>query len=175
MLVEFYCHLSRLYPCLGNSTVSGSCGYCPGVLSYLYLRQSYFASSSERKVSCLVSTELALCCCSNQLCLIFTPKCFSDLPKDLYCWSQDMNNQILVCSILISAGVGALSSIFKVLAEFLQTQCWACSQLISVLSGPSDDIIQVDELDANCIHMVLELCLRDMQIHHTLFLGYILC
>ena len=116
-----------------------------------------------------------LCCCSNQLCLIFTPKCFSDLPKDLYCWSQDMNNQILVCSILISAGVGALSSIFKVLAEFLQTQCWACSQLISVLSGPSDDIIQVDELDANCIHMVLELCLRDMQIHHTLFLGYILC
>ena len=40
-----------------------------------------------------------------------------------------------------------------------------------MLSGPSDDIIQVDELDGNCIHMVLELCLHDMLPDHTLFLG----
>jgi len=31
MLVEFYWHLPRLYPCLGNSTMSGSCGCGPGV------------------------------------------------------------------------------------------------------------------------------------------------
>jgi len=28
-------------------------------------------------------------------------KCFSDSPKDLYWWSQNVNNQTLVCSILI--------------------------------------------------------------------------
>ena len=31
----------------------------------------------------------------------------------------------------------------------------SCSQLIPVLLGPSDDVIQVDELDAIVIHMVL--------------------
>jgi len=40
-----------------------------------------------------------------------------------------------------------------------------------VLSGPSDDIIQVDELDAIGIHVVLELCSCDMQLDHTNFLG----
>ena len=45
-------------------------------------------------------------------------------------------------------------STFKMLAD----SCRACSQLIPVLSGPLDDVIQVDELDAICIHMVLELC-----------------
>ena len=38
--------------------------------------------------------------------------------------------------------------------------------LISVLSGPSDDVIQVDELSAIGI---LELCSHDMQLDHTFF------
>jgi len=40
-----------------------------------------------------------------------------------------------------------------------------------VLSGPSDDIIQDDELDAIGKHMVLELCSRDMQLDRTYFSG----
>jgi len=66
----------------------------------------------------------------------------------------------------ISAGVGALS-IFKMLAN----SCWACSDLISVLSGPSDDVIQVVELNAigMNIHVVLKLWSRGMQLDHTLF------
>ena len=40
-----------------------------------------------------------------------------------------------------------------------------------MLSGPSDDIIQVDELDVNGKHVVLELCSRDLQLDHTIFLG----
>ena len=40
-----------------------------------------------------------------------------------------------------------------------------------MLSGPSDDVIQVDELYAICIHMVLELCSRDTQLDHTLSSG----
>jgi len=38
-----------------------------------------------------------------------------------------------------------------------------------MLSGPSDDVIQVDEPDAICIHMVLKLRSCDMQLEHTLF------
>ena len=38
----------------------------------------------------------------------------SDLPKDMYCRSQNMNNQkTLVCSILISAGFVALSTFMQ--------------------------------------------------------------
>ena len=40
-----------------------------------------------------------------------------------------------------------------------------------MLSGPSDDVIQVDELDAIGKHVVLELCSRDTQLDHTLFFG----
>ena len=38
---------------------------------------------------------------------------------------------------------------------------------MSVPSGPSDDIIQVDELNAIGIHEVLELCSCDMQLEHS--------
>jgi len=40
-----------------------------------------------------------------------------------------------------------------------------------MLSGPSDNIIQVDGLDAIGMHVVLEQCSRDMQRDHTNFLG----
>ena len=40
-----------------------------------------------------------------------------------------------------------------------------------MLSGPSDDIIQVDELNVNGKHVALELCSRDVQLDHTIFLG----
>jgi len=39
-----------------------------------------------------------------------------------------------------------------------------------VLSGPSNDVIQVDELDAIGIH-ILELCSLDTQLGLTLFSG----
>ena len=68
--------------------------------------------------------------------------------------------------MLISAGVGALSTL-KMLAD----SSWACSKSIPVLSGPSDDIIQIDELDAIGIHVGLELCSRDTQLDHTIFGG----
>ena len=42
---------------------------------------------------------------------------------------------------------------------------------MSVLSGPSDNIIQVDELDAIGIHVVIKLCSRDTQLGHTNFSG----
>ena len=45
---------------------------------------------------------------------------------------------------------------------------------MSVLSGPSDDIIQIDELDAIGINVVLYLSCassRDMQLDHTIFKG----
>jgi len=75
----------------------------------------------------------------------------------------------LVHSILFpfstnSAGVRALST-FKLLAD----SCYACSKSITVLSGPSDDAIQVDELKAIGIYVVLKLCSRDTQLDHTLF------
>jgi len=38
-----------------------------------------------------------------------------------------------------------------------------------VLSGPSDDVIQVDELDAIVTHMVRELCSHGTQLDHTFF------
>ena len=38
-----------------------------------------------------------------------------------------------------------------------------------MLPGPLDDVIQVDELDAIGIHMVLELCSCDTQLGHTPF------
>ena len=63
--------------------------------------------------------------------------------------------------MLISAGVGALST-FKMVAD----SCWVCSQLISVLLWPSDDIIQGGELDAI---WVLELWWHDIQLELTLF------
>jgi len=44
--------------------------------------------------------------------------------------------------------------------------------MISVLSGPSDDIIQVDELGAIGIHIVLELCSRDTQLDLAIFVCY---
>ena len=40
-----------------------------------------------------------------------------------------------------------------------------------MLSGPSDDIIQVDELDAIGIHVVFEPCSCDTQFDHTNFSG----
>ena len=70
------------------------------------------------------------------------------------------------CFLQISAGFGVLST-FKMLAD----SCWACSNLISVLSGPSDDVIQVNELNAigTYVYMVLKLCSHGTQLHHTLF------
>ena len=94
-------------------------------------------------------------------------KCFSNSPKDMYC--QNMNNQKHWYNpILISAGKGVLST-FKILADF----CWACSKSISVLSGPSYNIVQVDELDSIGIHVGLELCSCDTQLDHTIFGGKI--
>ena len=52
---------------------------------------------------------------------------------------------------------------------------WCTLYLLRIdisVSGPSGDIIQVDELDAIgiiYIHLVLELCSHDMQLDHTLF------
>ena len=62
VMTELYCHLSRLYPwggawpCIGDSTMSGFVvqGYELSVSS-----SELLASSSETKVSCLVSTEFA--------------------------------------------------------------------------------------------------------------------
>ena len=67
----------------------------------------------------------------------------------------------------ISAGISALNT-FKMLAN----SCWACFKLISVLSGPSENVIPVDELGVIgiSIHIVLELCSHSIQINHT-FLG----
>ena len=49
----------------------------------------------------------------------------------------------------------------------------SCSASISVFSGPSDDVIQVDELYAIgiYIHVVLELWLHDIQLDHTFHWG----
>jgi len=60
-------------------------------------------------------------------------------------------------------------STFKMIGD----SCWACLELISVLSVTSDDIIQVDELSAIGIylHVVLKLCLCGTQFGHTLFSG----
>ena len=81
-------------------------------------------------------------------------------------WDKHEKSKTLVHSILISAGVSTLST-FKMLAD----SCWACSNSMSVLSGPSDNIIQVDELDAIGIHVVIKLCSRDTQLDHTNFSG----
>ena len=64
----------------------------------------------------------------------------------------------------MSAGIGALSTL-KMLAD-------SCYKPVDICSlGSSDDVIQVDELDAICIHMVLQLWSHDMQLEYTLFLG----
>jgi len=80
-------------------------------------------------------------------------KCFSDSPKDIYYRSQaqiikNVGTLHTFRFLQISAGIDALCA-FKMLADF----CWACSELISVLLGPSDDVIQVDELDAIGIYI----------------------
>ena len=56
--------------------------------------------------------------------------------------------------------------------QYIQDASWFCSKSISVLSRPSDGIIQVDELDVIGIHAVLKLCSHDIhQLDHTSFSG----
>ena len=59
-----------------------------------------------------------------------------------------------IVGVKTSAGISALRT-FKMLAGF----CWACSKSISVHSGPSDNIIQVDELNGIGIHVILKPCI----------------
>ena len=103
-----------------------------------------------------------------QLFFILHHKCFSNSPRDIQCNSR-MNNQKhwytpYYSLSTNSAGIRALST-FKILAD----SCYACSKSITLLSGPSDDAIQVDELKAIGIYVVLKLCSRDTQLDHTFF------
>jgi len=60
-----------------------------------------------------------------------------------------MNNQN-IGTLHTNICIGALST-FKMLAG----SRWTCSESISVLSGPSGDVIQVDELNAIGINVVV--------------------
>jgi len=86
-------------------------------------------------------------------------KCFSDSPRDIYCRSQNMT------------GTFHTNICWDWCPQYIQDTSWFLLSLlridISAFSGPSDNIIQVDELNAIGIHMVLELCSHDMQLDHT--------